>query len=239
MILKIFSIKEIARFRLALILFLSLACVSCEDFWNTVLDIPAPIALSVSDGDYSNSLEVNWASPSLASDKWEGYSIKEYKITWTGPFSGSTTTEGTSYTIYVSSEDRAEIFQVSVSLTLKTPLGGTETAGSASDTGFAMDAKKLVWQDGEGVRHSFSGEDQWYTTMLQKGFKYTLDFDDSTQASLSVYAYKTLSPVIVSLPQGNEAAWLCNDFGNNGKFYIQVRPETPGAGFRATYNSRP
>jgi hypothetical protein len=218
-----------------LALFIALAALGgCTDLFNAIMDNPAPTGVSASDGDHTDSIEVSWGAPNLSSDKWKDYRVLRYDISWNGPSSGSDTTNGTSYSIAVSTQDRARLFTVTVESILVVPGGGTESGGTSSDDGFAILTEDLLWRDG-GQAYGITGADMWYVTMLQKGFIYSFNFASGQTGSMEFYDYKSLSPQRGSTGVGQSPAWTCDQSGAGYKFYVHVKPIAPGATFTATY----
>jgi hypothetical protein len=202
-------------------LFLSAALTGCEDIFNAIIDSPAPTGVTASDGEYADSIYVSWTAPSLSSDKWKDHTVSSYRVSWSSDAdSGSYWTTSTSYTIHVDPANRAKEYSVTVE-TFLSPSG----SGSASDTGFALDTKPLIWPD-EGASYTVSGADQWYVTMLQRGFAYRFDFTPGTGV-VEFYPFKTLD-----LDHAEAAAaaptWTCDEEGKNHKFFIRVQPGAPG-----------
>lgn len=198
---------------LAAALAATIALVGCQDILNSLLDSGAPTGLNASDGDYGDSISVSWSAPDLSSDKWKGYSVDHYYVSWD---SGNYWTTSTSCTIR--SVTPAVSYTVTVEAVLD-PSGG----GSASDTGFAMDADDLKWYDG-GRSYDVSSGEQWYVTMLQKGFSYR--FTGSAVNSVEFYPFKTLESVdsISSSP----FIWKCDEDGTWNKFYVKVNANAAG-----------
>jgi hypothetical protein len=189
----------------------TLALAGCQDILNSLLDTGAPTGLSASDGDYSDSISVSWSAPDLSSEKWKGYSVDHYYVSWDSGYYWTTSTSCT-----ILSVTPAVSYTVTVEAVLD-PLGG----GSASDTGFAMDADDLKWYDG-GRSYDVSSGDQWYVTMLQRGFSYRFAFADSAAGSVEFYPFKTLESVAGPI-SGTSPTWICDKDGTWNKFYVKVR----------------
>lgn len=201
----------------------------CQDIVNDIFDTGAPTGLSASDGDYADSVEVSWSAPSLTSDKWKGKSITHYRVAWTGPSSGSKTTNSTSCSIPVSIDNRATYYEVTVTTVIS-----WVDEGSTSDKGFAMDSETLFWPDG-GKDYAMTGASRWYVTMLQEGFAYRFDFGASS-GNVAFYPYKSLDLIdtgTASAPPSSTVDWKCDEGGNGHKFYVHVTPVAAGSGFRA------
>lgn len=207
----------------------SLALSGCQAILNALTDSAAPTGLSASDGDYANTIQVSWGAPSLSSDKWQGYSVTGYNVSWTGPVSSSTFVTGTSYPIAVLDANRAQSYHVKV----ETVLSPASTGEYATDNGFALDTENLIWYDG-GSNYTMAGTDRWYVTMLQKGFTYSFD-SFSTAGTVDFYNYKTLDSVHSSAPAATSQSWTCNENGTGHKFYIHVSTGLSGQTFHASY----
>ncbi len=207
----------------------SLGLSGCKDLFNALTDSAAPTGLSASDGDYANTIQVSWGAPSLSSDKWQGYSVTGYNVSWTGPVSSSTFVTGTSYPIAVLNANRAQSYHVKV----ETVLSPASTGEYATDDGFALDTESLVWYDG-GSNYTMAGTDRWYVTMLQKGFTYSFVFP-SAAGTVDFYNYKTLDSAHSSAPAATSQSWTCNENGTGHKFYVHVTPGSPDLSFHASY----
>ena len=223
-------------FRLATAVCLFLAAsallMGCQDLLNALSDSAAPTGVSASDGDYADSIFVSWGTPSLSSDKWAGYTITGYDLSWDGPSghgSHFVLGSGTSYSIPVATSDQAKSYSVTVQTNFS---GGSASGGSASDTGFALPpTQDLLWYDG-GKVYSLAS-DQWYVTMLQKGFTYNFNFA-SGGGNVEFYRYKTLDSVggpVAASP--SVASWTCDDGGKANKFYVHVVTSSPS--YTASY----
>jgi hypothetical protein len=221
------------RARCLLVLAAALALAGCQDLFNGLVGNAAPTGVSASDGDYANQVYVSWTAPSLTGDTWKDYTVSNYRVSWTGPTAGWDYAAGTSYAISVIDADRAKKFTVTVESRLS--LGGAPavSGGSASDTGFALDATDLIWYDG-GRDYTVSGTDAWYVTMLQKGFKYSFDIS-SGGGTVEFYPYKSLDIVHATSDIGAIQSWTCDDSGAGHKFYVHITPSAAGASFHASY----
>jgi len=193
----------------------------CQDIFNSILHSPAPVGVEASDGDYPNRIEVSWSAPDLSDESWEGAEVNYYEVDWG---TGSGTTSSTSYTIYPVSAAT----EYSVTVTAHLDTGET---GSASDSGFAMDAEKLVWAAG-GSSYTISGE-QWYETMLQEGFSYRFAFEGATTGSVAFYPYESLDE-LHSIGSANAVTWNCDEDGEGSRFYLRVSASGYPATFTAT-----
>jgi len=200
------------------------------DLVNAIMDNGAPMGVSASDGDYANSISVSWSAPSLSSDKWKGYSVSHYEVSWNSE-SDSGYADNVYWTSFtISPAIQAQCYTVTVTAVLS---GGWLSGGSSSDTGFALDTQELTWPDG-GAAHAVGGTSQWYVTMLQRGFAYRFDFDGAVGGTVQFYPYKSLDPLAaVTLPAGSPT-WTCDEDGAGHKFYVKVQPDSPGTGFAAT-----
>jgi hypothetical protein len=206
---------------------MSLALSGCQDILNSLLDNGAPTGVNASDGDYKDSIEVSWGAPNLSSDKWKGSFVTGYSISWSGPAgaSGSARTSGTGCSIPVASANRAQYFDVTVTSEIT---GDAGSGASDYDTGFAMDAKELIWPDA-GATYNVSGTEQWYMTMLQKGFAYSFDFGPGTGV-VEFYPFKTLDLDHAELAAA-APAWTCDENGASHKFYVRVQPSASSGFF--------
>jgi hypothetical protein len=199
----------------------------CQDLFNSLFDNGAPTGVTASDGDYADSISVSWGEPDLKSEKWNGATVSYYEIDWSGAVSGSNTTSGTSYSISTAG-NQGQYVTVQVTTHLSSGISGAP----ASDTGFALDTQDLLWLDG-GKSYSFTGN-QWYVTMLQKGFTYTFDFA-SPGGSVEFCPYKSLDNIHTMGPgPSSSLQWTCDDSGNLHKFYVHVIGPAPS--FTATYS---
>lgn len=218
--------------------------VSCDDIFNSIFDTGAPTSLSASDGKYANRIEVSWSAPSLSSDKWKDSKVTGYKVEWEwsgSPGSGydELGAGATSSTINVKAEYRAKEYSVIVT----TEIDGVYE-GSASDTGFALETFDLIWQDG-GADYSFSGDDRWYVTMLQKGFRYDFVFAPGELSKIEFYDFGSLDSIhettdIIVSGSDEVLSWVCDEDGARHKFYVRVVPSVPAVApdttsFRASF----
>ena len=210
----------------------SLGLSGCKDLFNALTDSAAPTGLSASDGDYANTIQVSWGAPSLSSDKWQGYEIQGYLVTWDGPTANPGMVYGTSCSIPIDPTHRAIKYTVTVETRFK-PGSAILSGGSASDDGFALDTESLVWYDG-GSNYTMAGTDRWYVTMLQKGFTYSFVFP-SAAGTVDFYNYKTLDSAHSSAPAATSQSWTCNENGTGHKFYVHVTPGSPDLSFHASY----
>jgi hypothetical protein len=209
-----------------------IALSGCQDILNSILDNAAPTGLSASDGDYADSIYVSWGAPNISSDKWAGYSIVGYDISWTGPLSNTVSllANVTNYSITAGNLVSASKYNITVTTKLS---AGSLSGGSATDTGFALPAQQdLIWKDGGG-NYTVSGGEQWYVTMLQKGFTYNFDFGGGS-GTVEFYPYKSLT-LAGSTGTGSSVSWTCDAEGNGHKFYVHVVPSAPGT-FTASYS---
>jgi len=203
----------------------------CADILNSLLDNAAPKGVTASKGDYPDRIQVSWSPPDLSSQKWQGYSVYRYLVTWSGPIDESDFTSDTSYSIYVPPADVAMMFDVKVTAILT---GGGQDGGSSGDSGFAMNASPLVWYDGGG-EYQVSGSDAWFETMLQPGFSYNFAFAGRTTATVEFYAKGTLGPVLGTAGPPASPSWTCDSQGSGNRFYVHVIPSSAGAQFTASY----
>ncbi|HOX31873.1 MAG TPA: fibronectin type III domain-containing protein [Spirochaetales bacterium] len=201
----------------------SLSLGGCQDLFNAILHSPAPVGVEASDGDYPDRISVSWSAPDLSDESWDGAEVSYYEVEWSweGGSGSSSHLYSTSYTI--SSVAEAEEYYVTVAAHLDT--GET---GSASDSGFAMDAEKLVWASG-GSSYTISGE-RWYETMLQEGFSYRFAF--SATGSVAFYPYESLDE-LHSIGSANAVTWNCDEEGEGSKFYLRVS----ASGYPATFTA--
>ena len=220
---------------LACLFLVSLLLTGCEEVLNTILDNPVPVGLEATDGEYKDRIEVSWTEPSLTSDKWEGYEITGYDISWSagGDVSGFFHTDSTSHSIEVLVGNRARLYNIEVTTIVEGPGGESEEA-SSSDTGFALETQELLWYDG-GREYSCAGNDAWYVTMLQEGFSYSFAFDGGETGFVEFYRYKTLEPLLATTDSGTTPSWKCSGGGDWNKYYVRVVPSSPGTTFRAAY----
>jgi len=228
--------RHITRPFIGLLLWSFFLLTGCEEVINTILDNPAPMGLEVSDGEYPDRIEVSWIEPSLTSDRWEGWEITGYDISWSadGGISGFFHTGSTSYSIDVSIDERAKLYDIEVTTIVEGPVGGDTEEASSSDTGFALETRELIWYDG-GYEYNFSGDDAWYVTMLQKGFTYSFAFSNGETGFVEIYRYKTLEPLLEATATGINPSWKCSGDGDWNKYYVRVVPTSPGAVFHAAY----
>ncbi|MFH2114016.1 MAG: hypothetical protein ABIJ86_05875 [Spirochaetota bacterium] len=207
--------------------------VSCEDLFNSIFDTAAPTSLKASDGKYANRIEVSWSAPDLSSEKWNGKSVDGYIVRWWGPENDSAEISAglTSFTINVDPANRAKEYQIEVT----TVVDGGEK-GSSTDSGFALETFDLIWKDG-GADYNFTGNDRWYVTMLQKGFRYDFTFREGETVWIQFYKYVSLDLIHETGVSGesNSLSWVCDENGDWHRFYVRVVPSTPGADFRASF----
>ena len=217
-------------FVLSTVIIASLAFSGCQAILNALTDSAAPTGLSASDGDYANQIQVSWGAPSLSSDKWQGYEIQGYLVTWDGPTANPGMVYGTSCSIPIDPTHRANKYTVTVETRFK-PGSAILSGGSASDDGFAIDTENLTWYD-EGGNYTMAGLDRWYVTMLQKGFTYFFVFP-STAGRVDFYNYKTLDSAHLASSSSIIQSWTCDENGAGHKFYVRVR--STDLSFRASY----
>ena len=215
--------------------------VSCDDIFNTIFDTGAPTSLSASDGKYANRIEVSWSAPSLSSDKWQDSKVTGYMVEWywsegPGSFYAYPSANTTNFSIHVGPENLAKEYQVIVTTEID-----DNYAGSASDTGFALETYDLIWQDG-GADYSFSGADRWYVTMLQKGFRYDFDFREGETGWIEFYEFGSLEKIgdtrdIEPTGVKTNPSWVCDEDGAWHKFYVRVVPAVAPdtTSFRASF----
>ncbi len=207
----------------------ALGLAGCQDLFNALFDDAAPTAVSASDGDYASEITIGWGAPNLSSDKWKGYEVEGYQVSWDeGPLPNTTFVTGTSYSIPVGSDYRAMKYRATVQTVFKSG----STGGSASDDGFALDTEQLIWYDG-GAVHAYGGADRWYVTMLQRGFSY--DFDISGGGHVEFYPYKGLDLLRSTSDPGTRQSWTCDEDGSGSKFYVHVVSNATSLSFAASY----
>ena len=204
--------------------------LGCQDILNAMLDSAAPTGMSASDGDYPDRIQVSWGAPSLSGDKWKGYEIAGYNVTWNGPTANPGMIYGTSCSIHIDNIYRATKYTVTVE-TRFSPSSPTSSGGSVSDDGFAIDTENLVWYDGSRD-HTMAGSDRWYVTMFQKGFINSFVFP-SAIGTVDFYKHKTLDLVHASSSPASVQSWTCDADGAGHKFYVRVQTNSPT--FRASY----
>jgi hypothetical protein len=207
----------------------ALGLAGCQEIFNSIFDTAAPTGVSASDGEHPDSIEVSWGTPSLTSDKWKGYEISGYDLSWDGPGADPGFVSGNSCSIRVDSFNRATEYLVTVTTRFK----GGSSGGSASDEGFALDTEPLLWADG-GRPYAIAGVDRWYVTMLQKGFTYTFDFPAATTGPVEFCPYKSLERLHTIPASGSSQAWTCDEDGAANKFFVHVAPGAPTT-FIASY----
>jgi hypothetical protein len=196
----------------------SLALSGCEDVLNSLLDNAAPTGVDASDGDYPNSISVSWSAPSLSSDTWKGYTIDHYDVSWSWASGTGYDYDVSSTSTTINGVSEAVEYDITVTAILRSPGGGTETGGSASDTGFAMDASPLVWYDG-GANYAAGSGDSWYVTMLQEGFAYRFAFIGTGSAEF--YPYESLDS-LAGTETSSSVSWTCDSKGKHHKFYVKI-----------------
>jgi hypothetical protein len=226
------------RFLATVLAIASTLLAGCQDFWNGLLDNPAPSGVKASDGDYANEIQVSWSAPGLSSDAWKDYEVDHYDIDWSSESdSGSDSRAWTDYSIPVSEANRAHKYEVTITSKLRLKGGaGSITGGFASDTGFALDTEDLIWQDG-GSTYTIAGADRWYVTMLQRGFSYSFDFAAGTAGtgSIEFYPFQSLDMIDPAPSSATIQSWTCDKGGKAGKFYVRVLPASSGS-FVARYS---
>jgi hypothetical protein len=213
----------------------SLALAGCQDILNAILANAAPVGVSASDGDYDDEIRVSWGAPSLSGDKWKDYSVAGYEVRWSwangGTGAAAGLVSGTGYAIPAAGR-RAEYCTVTVETRLSG--GSLSSGGEASDRGFAISTQDLAWPDG-GADYAISGSDQWYVTMLQRGFDYGFAFAGGGAGTVELYPYKTLDRCASFVSSPGSSSWTCDQDGAGNWFYVRVSPGSPGNGFRASY----
>lgn len=193
---------------------------SCEEMINAMLNSDSP-TVTMSQGTHTNSIDISWTAPSK-----DNITILSYNIRYgTSEFAlGSATNVGlaTTYSIPASN---ATYYYAEVQAIYRDDVTNKEETSNWSNTakGFAMDSTKLTWLTSSTQWDLPSSIENWFTTMLQKGYTYTfIGIQNDTE--IEVYKEGDISsPLQILTTLGTGLTWRCTETGNNGKFYFKVK----------------
>jgi len=193
---------------------------SCEEMINAMLNSDSP-TVTMSQGTHTNSIDISWTAPSK-----KDITILSYNIRYgTSEFALGTATNVGLATTYSIPASNATYYYAEVQAIYRDDITNKEETSNWSSTakGFAMDSTKLTWLSYSTQWNLPSSIENWFTTMMQKGYTYTF-IGISNTTEIEIYKEGDISsPVKTLSTSGTAISWTCNETGNYGKFYFKVK----------------